>query len=55
MPAAFARSCESKIDALDHGRGSMAGRRVRCQKKQKKSDDQRGPVTRYYLIKEPRH
>ena len=27
MPAAFARSCEIKIDALDHGRGSMAGRR----------------------------
>ena len=26
MPAAFAGSCEIKIDALDHIRGSMAGR-----------------------------
>ena len=25
------------------------------EKKQKKSDDQRAPVTRYYLIKEPCH
>ena len=53
MPVAFARSNEIKIAALDHGRGSMAGRRARCQKKQMKSDDQRAPVTRYYLIKEP--
>ena len=50
MPAAFARSCEIKIDALDHGRRSVAGRRARCQKKQKKSDDQRGPVTRYEVL-----
>ena len=55
MPAAFACSCEIKIDALDHGRGSIAGRRAGCQKKQKKSDDQGAPVTRYYLIKEPGH
>ena len=55
MPAAFARSCEIKIDALDYGRGSMAGCWARCQKKQKKSDDQRAPVNRYYLIKEPGH
>ena len=27
----------------------MAGRRTKCQKKQKKSNDQRAPVTRYYL------
>ena len=25
MPAAFARSCEIKIDALDHGRESWTG------------------------------
>ena len=55
MPSAFAHSCEIKIDTLDHGRGSMAGRQARRQKKQKKSDDQRAPVTRYYLIKEPGH
>ena len=54
MPVAFARSCEIKIDALDHGWGSMVDRRARCQEN-KKSDDQRAPVTRYYLIKEPGH
>ena len=48
MPAAFARSCEIKVN----GRGSMVGCQVKYQKKQKKSNDQRAPVTRYYLTKE---
>ena len=55
MPAAFARSCKIKVDALDHGRGLMAGRRTRCQKKTKEIYDQRASVTGYYLIKEPGH
>ena len=53
MPAAFAHSCEIKIDALDRGQWQVVERSVR--KKQKKSNDQRAPVTRYYLIKEPGH
>ena len=46
MLAAFARSCEIKVAA----RGSVAGE---VSEKQKKSNDQRAPVTRYYLIKDP--
>ena len=33
----------------------MAGGRAKCQQKQKKSKDQRAPVTGYYLVKEPGH
>ena len=32
----------------------LAGRQVKCQRKQKKSNDQRAPVTRYHQIKEIR-
>ena len=46
MIAVFARSCKIKIDA----RGSMAGE---MSEKRKKSNDQRAPVSKYYLIKEP--
>ena len=51
MPAVFAHSCEGNIDALT-GWGAMAVRGVR---ENKKSNDQRAPVIRYYLIKEPGH
>ena len=43
--AAFAQSCEIKISG---------GRRASCQRKQKKSIDQRAPVTRYRQVKELR-
>ena len=32
----------------------MAGQQARCQKKQKKSNDQKSAVIRYYLVKELR-
>ena len=51
MPAAFARSCEIKIDALDGDQWWVA----EVSGKQKESNDQRAPVTRYYLVKEPGH
>ena len=47
MLAAFAHSSEIKVDA----RGSVVGE---VSEKQKKSNDQRAPITRNYLIKDPR-
>ena len=44
--AVFARNCEIKVSV---------GRRARDQRKQKKSIDQRAPVTRYCQIKEFGH
>ena len=50
----FAGSCEIEINApADGGQWRVAERNVR--KKQKKSHNQRAPVTRYYLIKRPSH
>ena len=54
MPAVFARSCEIKMDALDGAQWPVSERSVK-KKQQKKSNDQRAPVTRYYLITEPVH
>ena len=51
MPAAFARSCEIKIDGVNGGSPSEVSEK----NKQNKSNDQRAPVTRYYLIKDPGH
>ena len=51
--AAFARSYEIKIDVLDRDQWRVTLQGVR--KKQKKSNDQRAPVTRNYLIKVPGH